>query len=139
MAELDLYWMLVLLFSPLVFAIVCWVSNWKTPQATSWYAVLGASLVLGLNFAVISQFKYDTVDQLGILDDDLFRSRASLFERAKVADLNPDFEVHSSFDWVTKIRWVSKYGVQFYLGLDGLSLGFMLFANIAFFLGMLSG
>lgn len=139
MAELDLYWMLVLLFSPLVFAIVCWVSNWKTPQATSWYAVFGASLVLGLNFAVISQFKYDTIDQLGILDDDLFRSRASLFERAKVADLNPDFEVHSSFDWVTKIRWVSKYGVQFYLGLDGLSLGFMLFSNIAFFLGMLSG
>lgn len=138
MAELDLYWFLALLFSPLVVCVIAFLSNLKTPSWTSWWTVLGTSMVLGISLAVCSQFKYDTVDQLGILDDDQFRARASLYERAKNTDFNPDYEVKSSFDWVTRVRWVPKFGIQFYLGMDGLNLGCILISNFAFFLATLS-
>ncbi|NBR05451.1 MAG: hypothetical protein EBT92_06745 [Planctomycetes bacterium] len=138
MQELDLAWFLALLVNPLIFAVICGISSFRSNQITPWIATLGGALSLGISLGMAVQFKYDTVEQLGVLDDENTRLQTSLFERGKVFDLAPGFEVHKSFDWVTRVRWVPKLGINFILGLDGLNLAIIILVALIYFLSLLS-
>jgi len=138
MQELDLAWFLALLGTPLVFALICWISSFRFNQITPWLATLGGALSLGISLGMAVQFKYDTVEQLGVLDDENTRLQTSLFERGKSLDLVPSYEVYKSFDWVTKVRWVPKLGINFMLGLDGLNLAIIILVALIYFLALLS-
>ena len=138
MQELDLAWFLALLGTPLIFAIICWVSSFRFNQITPWLATLGAALSLGITLGMAVQFKYDTVEQLGVLDDETTRLQSSLFARGKAIDLAPSYEVYKSFDWITKVRWIPKLGVNFILGLDGLNLAIIILVALVYFLALLS-
>ncbi len=138
MQELDLAWFLALLGTPLVFALICYFSSFRLNQITPWIAALGGALTLGISLGMAVQFKYDTVEQLGVLDDENTRMQTSLFERGKNVDLVPGYEVHKSFDWVTKVRWMPKLGINFLLGLDGLNLAIIVLVALIYFVALLA-
>ncbi len=139
MMELDLVWFLALLGTPLVFAIITTLSSLNFSKITPYFACLGAAITLGISLGIVVQFKYDTVEQLGVLDDETTRLQTSLYERGKTADLVPDFEVRKSFDWIVKVRWLPKLGINFMLGLDGLNLSFAVLVALIYFLAILAG
>ena len=138
MQELDLAWFLTLLGTPLVFALICYISSFRLKQITPWLATLGGALSLGISLGMAVQFKYDTVEQLGVLDDENTRLQSSLIERGKALSLVPSYEVYKSFDWVTKVRWLPKLGINFMLGLDGLNLAIIILVALIYFLALLS-
>ena len=138
MQELDLAWFLALLGTPLFFALICLVFSLRFIQVTPWIAALGGALTLGITLGMAVQFKYDTVEQLGVLDDENTRLQTSLFERGKIVDLVPGYEVHKSFDWITKVRWLPKLGINFHLGLDGFNLAILILIALIYFIALLS-
>ena len=138
MQELDLAWFLALLGTPLFFALICLGFSYRFNQITPWIAALGGALTLGITLGMAVQFKYDTVEQLGVLDDENTRLQTSLFERGKIVDLVPGYEVHKSFDWITKVRWLPKLGINFHLGLDGFNLAILILIALIYFIALLS-
>lgn len=139
MTELDLVWFLALLGTPLLFSIITILSSFNFSNITPYFASLGAAITLGITLGIVVQFKYDTIEQLGVLDDENTRMQTSLFERGKTADLVSDFEVRKSFDWIVKVRWLPKLGINFILGLDGINLSFTVLVALIYFLAILAG
>ena len=133
MQELDLVWFIALLGTPLFFSLFCIVLTPRFNQIVPWFATLGGAIALGISLGMTIQFKYDTVEQLGVLDDENTRLQTSLFERGKNVDLAPDYEVFKSYDWVSKVRWIPRLGINFTLGLDGLNLSILILTALIYF------
>ncbi|MSR33000.1 MAG: hypothetical protein EXR99_16025 [Gemmataceae bacterium] len=138
MQEIDLMWMFALLITPLVFGFICLGLEKRGGEWTYWLAGIGGAITLGLALGIISLFKFDTVDQFGVLDDDSVRIQTSLLDRGKMSELSPDSNIKSSFDWIGKIRWIPRLGIDFHVGLDGASLSLIVMTALIFFFGLLA-
>lgn len=126
MPELDVIWMACLVFLPVLGGILAGMAPARWPDLGAWIATLTTLATLGTAIAILILFKYDTLDQLGVLNDLEFRHRGSLSYRSAIADLADDFQVRSSIDWVARNRWAGAWGLDLLWGLDGASMACVL-------------
>lgn len=132
MPEIDAIWMACLVFLPVAGGVLAALAPARWPDLGAWMTTFTTLGTLGLAVAVLILFKYDTLDQLGVLNDMEFRHRGSLTYRSAMADLAEDFQVRSSVDWVARHRWAGAWGLDLLWGLDGASMACMLGISSAF-------
>lgn len=139
MPELDVIWMACLMLLPVAGGVLAVLAPARWPDLGAWITTMVTLAALGTAIAVLILFKYDTLDQLGVLNDTEFRHKASLAYRSAMADLADDHEVRSSVDWVGRTRWAGAWGLDILWGLDGASMACVLAITSAFLVASLVG
>ena len=51
---------------------------------------------------------------------------------------NASSKSHSNSDWVARYPWIREFGIEYYLGVDGISMPLVLLTTVLSFLSMLA-
>src|SRR5436309_1342000 len=134
MIELDLIWMTAVIFVPTAFALVLMLipsprdeaNREKWNDAVRWVSLLGTAITLGISLGIFIQY-YQNVYDRNLSDE----RRGYLVERATGARTALDQGVPEaarkiSDDWVSIYPWISRFNVEYYLGIDGISMPLIL-------------
>src|SRR4051794_18224645 len=139
MAETDLIWMSLVVFLPTAFALALLPFPQGTERWMRWWSLFGTALTLGVSVAMTIQFKYDTVDSLGVLNDPDSREKASLPYRELQAEARADRANPAlSKDWLARYPWIPRFNIYYYLGADGISVPLVLLTTLLSFLAMIA-
>ncbi len=142
--EYDLLLMSLLVFMPAIFALVLLFFPKKTEEYMRWWTLLGTAVTF-----VISAMVY--IDYQNLLDrnpDTEFAkaeikrpSRATtLAARAHSADkkLFENNEKRQGDDLIGRFPWIQRFSIDYYMGVDGISMPLVLLATALAFLSMIA-
>src|SRR5205807_1626697 len=142
MTETDMLWMSALIFLPTVFALVILFVPRGQEETMRWLATLGSAATLAVS--VIALMGY--LDIAGVTTPG---SRSSLEVRVDEAANAQSVQAQPgggatgarpgpSDDWVARIPWIKAFNIEYYLGLDGISLPLILLTTGLSFLAIIA-
>jgi NADH-quinone oxidoreductase subunit M len=137
MPEHDLIWMSLLIFTPTLFALVLLFMPRGTPDEwMRWGSLFGTALTLGISLAVFFEFKNNVIDRYGA------NSPQGSLEARHDQELNrqrPDKDQpRLSDDWIARYPWIEKFNIEYFLGIDGISMALVLLTTAISFLAMIA-
>jgi NADH-quinone oxidoreductase subunit M len=128
--EWDLVLMSLVIFVPSLFAIVLLFVPPGKDEWMRWIALFGTAATLALSLVMFNDYYRDVADfDLNI------PSKSLLSERAEKADVNQRLSDH---DWVARRPWISRFNIDYYLGVDGISMPLILLTTVLSFLAMIA-
>jgi NADH-quinone oxidoreductase subunit M len=136
MIEFDAILMSLVIFLPTVFAVGLVFFPRGSEEWMRWFALLGTALTL-----VVSMFLF--IDYLAMLDhhlDDTGRTKieSSLANRAE-ADANRKVQdPRDSRDLVARYGWIPRFSIEYFLGIDGISMPLLLLTTALSLLALLA-
>jgi NADH-quinone oxidoreductase subunit M len=138
MPETDLIMMSVVIFLPTVFALVLLFFPRGSDEYMRWWSLLGTAVTL-----VFSLFLF--IDYLAMLDGrpDKTGSRpdpvaTGLEARAGQDKERPIENARLSPDLVARYPWISRFNIEYFLGVDGISMPLILLTTLLSFLAMIA-
>ncbi len=143
--ESDLLLMSVCIFIPSVFALALVFFPKGTEEYMRWFALLGTAVTfvistfVFINFHAFLEANPDKDAQKGEMRRPLLST--SLVGRADAADklaLAPQNEKASETDMLARYPWISRFNIEYYLGVDGISMPLILLTTVLFFLSMIA-
>jgi NADH-quinone oxidoreductase subunit M len=144
MAETDLIWMSLLVFMPSVFALGLIFFPRGTEKAMCWWSLAGTAVTLGISIAVFINYKVDVLDRSGQVSDPRVPDQAAARQRmsldARVERMDQDVgssAERSADDYVARYPWIPRFNIDYYLGIDGISLPLILLTTVLFVLSMI--
>src|SRR5262245_44471926 len=125
MSETDLIWMSLVVFLPTLFALglLLFPRGWELSMC--WWSLAGIALTLGVSIGMFFHFKADTVDFRKGPEAQKSRERSSLDYRVKIASEHEPGPPDSK-DWVARYPWIERFNIQYYMGVDGISMPLIL-------------
>jgi NADH-quinone oxidoreductase subunit M len=127
--ELDMINLAVLVFLPAAFAAVLLFVPPRFKEFMRWWAVIATAATLTLGLCRL-------VDYLTLLESQSDRTTRSMYHPGTQLDSRSDQQMSDaaqpvprpfdSFDLLTRRPWVSRFDVNFALGIDGLNLSLVL-------------
>jgi NADH-quinone oxidoreductase subunit M len=146
MIEKDMIWMTAVIFIPSVFALVLMLlpaprdeaNRGKWNDMVRWLSLLGTAITLSVSMGIFIQY-YQNVYQTNLSqpEEGLLPKRA---ENARIA-LSPgvpEAARKNSTDWVSIYPWIERFKIDYYLGLDGISMPLVLLTTALSFLAMIA-
>jgi NADH-quinone oxidoreductase subunit M len=128
--EWDLVLMSLVIFVPSLFAVVLLFVPRGQDEWMRWIALLGTAVTLTLSLIMFNDYYRDVADL------DLNNPTNSLLStRAEAADTNQRLSNH---DWVARRPWIARFGIDYYLGVDGISMPLVLLTTVLSFLAMIA-
>jgi NADH-quinone oxidoreductase subunit M len=134
MLETDLIWMSLCIFLPSVFALVLLFIPSRYAEYMRWWTLLGTAATMVVSVILFIQY-------LGMIDQAPNAASTSLAERAKaqtgraIGDkVNPPL----AHDMLARVPWISRFNIDYYLGVDGISMPLILLTTLLFFLSMIA-
>lgn len=125
MAESDLTWLSLLVFLPALCAAGLFVLPSKWSEAMRWWATFGAAGTLSLALCVVVGY-YNLLDQHldanGMPRHSVHTRLDNRADKAASDAAQPIPKKLDPNDWIARRAWISQFGVQYALGVDGLSL-----------------
>jgi NADH-quinone oxidoreductase subunit M len=133
--ERDLILMTLLIFVPTLFALILCIPGLFGPgkeERMRWVALWGTAITMVISFMMVIDLQV-----AGKLTGDA--QNAQLINRADAA-VARQFTTGSreSEDWVARVPWISRFNIDYYLGIDGISLPLILLTTVLSFLAMLA-
>src|SRR5438552_2521481 len=128
--ELDLVLMSLVIFIPSLFAILLLFVPPGKDEWMRWLTLLGTALTLALSLVMFNDY-YHYVSDLDLSNP----SNSLLNRRALTEDADTK---HRDHDWVARRPWVSQFGIDYYLGVDGISMPLVLLTTALSFLAMIA-
>jgi NADH-quinone oxidoreductase subunit M len=145
MIETDLIWMSLVIFVPAVFALGLLFFPRGSEEWMRWWSLLGTAVTLVLSLCVFIDFT-KMLDK--VYDNRSGYARpgqaTTLLARhdAAVALYNsgdPNKEGRrESDDWVSRYPWIPRFNIDYYIGIDGISLPLILLTTVLSFLAMIA-
>ena len=136
MPEFDAILMSLVIFVPTAFALVLMVP-WIFPRGSDeymrWWSLIGTALTLGLSLCMFISYYQWVVQKGPDVPSSLLDKRVE--EANERANLH---EAHESRDWVARYAWIPRFNIQYYLGVDGISMPLILLTTVLCFLAMLA-
>ena len=136
MPETDLILMSLCIFLPSLFALVLLFIPSRYVEYMRWWTLLGTAATLVVSLMLLIHY-LQLMDRNGVGP----RAATSLLERAKSADLravgrqaNPPL----SSDLLARVPWISRFNIDYYLGVDGISMALILLTTGLFFVSMIA-
>jgi len=136
-AEYDLILMSLVIFVPTLFALALLFFPRKSEEYMRWWSLLGTTVTL-----VLSLWMF--IDYLAMLDTRLdptgrampTTSLQARQERAaaQVGAAGP----RDSSDWLSRFPWISRFNIDYYVGIDGISMPLILLTTVISFLAMIA-
>jgi len=141
MPESDLLWMSVLVFLPMAFAagLLLFPARWV--EAMRWWALFGTAGTLSASLCVVVGY-YNMLDsRLDRTGRPLHAVQNRLDSRADQAASDAAQPVAKrllSDDWVARRPWVERFGAEYALGVDGISLPLVVLTALVTFLAVIA-
>jgi NADH-quinone oxidoreductase subunit M len=145
--EYDLALMSLVIFLPTIFALVlCIPGLFESPvirglfgskeNGMRWASLLGTALTLVASICMfISYYQMLDIHQPISSPENLLSSRA---EKAAIESSQSQPEGLSHADWVARRPWIKRFNIEYYLGVDGISMPLVLLTTALSFLAMLA-
>jgi NADH-quinone oxidoreductase subunit M len=133
MVELDLVWMSLCIFVPSLFALVLLFFPKGTEEYMRWWTLLGTAVTLVLSLILF-------IDYWKMLDINTNDPQATLLS-SRAADMREreaDGQARSSDDMVAQLPWIRQFQIEYYLGVDGISMPLILLTTVITFLSMIA-
>ena len=121
--------MSLVIFVPTVFALVLMVP-WIFPRGSDeymrWWSLIGTALTLGFSLCMFISYYQWVVQKGPDVDAHGERERfpSSLLDK-RVEEANERADLHEareSRDWVARYAWIPRFNIEYYLGVDGISM-----------------
>lgn len=138
MLEFDLYLMNLVIFTPAVFGLGLLFFPRKSEEAMRWWTLFGTAITLGLSICMLISFYHDTIEFNGPIRDRLANEKSTLAYRAQDLDFSPTGTPPRSYDWLARIAWIPQLNIDYYIGIDGISMPLILLTSILCFLAMIA-
>jgi NADH-quinone oxidoreductase subunit M len=100
-----------------------------------WFSLAGTALTLGVSIAIFIGYEHYIVEQTGVRTGG-DRQEASLDYRSQ--KLDPLAATPAANDWVTRHPWIDRFQIQYYMGIDGISMALILLTTVITFLAMIA-
>jgi NADH-quinone oxidoreductase subunit M len=136
--EWDLVLMSLVIFIPSIFALALLFFPRGWEEGMRWAALWGTAITLVLSLWMLIDF-YHMLDKDGNGTlrgvQTLLGTRAYTMETGQV-EASPKGIQH--YDWVARRTWIPRFGIYYYLGVDGISMPLVLLTTVLSFLAMLA-
>jgi NADH-quinone oxidoreductase subunit M len=136
MAEFDAILMSLVIFVPTAFALILMVP-WIFPKGSDeymrWWSLIGTAATLVLSICIFISY-YQWVVQKGP------DTPSSLLDR-RVDEANERATLHEARearDWIARYDWIPRFNIQYFVGVDGISMSLILLTTLLCFLAMLA-
>ncbi len=138
MVEYDFWWMTALIFAPCVFALGLIFFPRGAEKGMLWWTLVGTAVTMGISIAVFINFKGGVVDPAvaGKANASVWASQG-LDARARAVD-DAAATTPLNHDWVSRTPWIPRFNIDYYLGIDGISMAMVLLTTGLFFLSMIA-
>jgi len=130
--ELDLFWMSAVIFLPTVFALVLLFFPRGSEEWMRWWALLGTAGTLVISLILYIDFQYGVMREIDKTSSSL--NRRVEVDAAQRVGGNPG----KSDDQVARVPWISRFNIEYFLGIDGISMPLILLTTVISFLAMLA-
>jgi NADH-quinone oxidoreductase subunit M len=136
-AESDLILMSLVIFMPTLFALVLLFFPRRSEEYMRWWSLFGTAVTL-----VLSLWMF--IDYLAMLDTRMDRNGrpgvgTALQGRSDLAtDAVARHAPRDSADMLTRFPWISRFNIDYFLGVDGISMPLILLTTVISFLAMLA-
>jgi NADH-quinone oxidoreductase subunit M len=142
MKETDVLWMSALIFAPTLFALVLMIPGlFRSDESIRWCSLFGTAVTFVISLIVFIGY-YQDVHSLRLLEGpqaEANRAKTTLNHRVDEASLQEDpSKPRSSLDWVGRYSWIKRFNIEYYLGVDGISLPLVLLTTLLAFLAMIA-
>jgi NADH-quinone oxidoreductase subunit M len=145
MAETDLIWMSLLVFLPSAFALVLLFFPKGTEEYMRWWSLLGTAVTLVVSLFVFIDFlaMLETHPDQAAGQANIFRadaSKTSLYARSDIATkeyLEKNAE-RDGGDLLGRLPWIPQFHIDYFLGVDGISMAMVLLTTLVMFLAMIA-
>jgi NADH-quinone oxidoreductase subunit M len=143
MTETDLLWMSALIFTPSVFALLILFVPKGKEEVMRWLALLGTAVTLAVSIIVLIEY----LDLPGVTTPGGLSSlevRADGAAAAQGVQTNPQtgqragLRPPSSADYVARRPWVRQFNIEYFLGVDGISIPLILLTTGLSFLAVIA-
>jgi NADH-quinone oxidoreductase subunit M len=140
MPESDMIWMTLLVFVPSLFALGVLLFPRGSENAMCWFSLVGTALTLGISIAVFIDYKTGVLDFHSAGESSrVKRARTSLEERTLAADRREEKgEPRLPNDYVARYEWIKRFNIEYFLGIDGISMALVLLTTLLSFLAMIA-
>src|SRR5579871_2274457 len=140
MIENDMVLMTLVIFIPSLFAIALLFFPKGTENAMRWTALIGSAITLVLSlfmlvdYVRIVEHAPTSQDQAAMHGD-----AATLDARVIAADHRKGQENPPlSMDYVSRMPWISRFNIDYFLGIDGISLALIVLTTALSFLALIA-
>src|SRR6516164_10354318 len=134
MPEHDAILMSLVIFVPSVFALVLMILPKLSDEFTRWWSLLGTAVTLVLSICMFISYHQ------GVLDFNVSDEKQTLLD-ARVDKANQQAASHKppdAIDWIARYDWIPRFHIQYFLGVDGISMPLILLTTGLSFLAMLA-
>ena len=139
MSEPDFIWLTALVFSPCAFAVVLLFFPRGTERAMCWWTLTGTATTLGISIAIFLNYRLDLVDQVRPGTPDYPAKRHLISLEARSLAVTPEAgDPANAHDWIGRTPWIEPFGIDYFLGIDGLSMPLILLTTFLIFLAMMA-
>ncbi|HLJ96670.1 MAG TPA: NADH-quinone oxidoreductase subunit M, partial [Gemmataceae bacterium] len=128
--EFDLVLMSLVIFVPSLFAILLLFVPPGKEEWMKWLALLGTAVTLALSLVMFNDYYHY------VADFDLSNPANSLLT-TRVEKESLELR-HSDHDWIARRPWIAHFGIDYYLGVDGISMPLVLLTTVLSFLAMIA-
>ncbi len=138
MPESDLIWLSVLVFLPAAFAVGLLAFPARWPEAMRWWALFGSAGTLSVSLCVVVGYfaMLDTyLDANGMPRQSVHTRLDARVDKA-ASDAAREIPRYQSDDWIARRPWINRFGVDYALGVDGISLPLVILTAIVTFLAV---
>ena len=141
MLEYDLVLMSLVIFVPSAFGLALLLFPKWALEAMRWWALFGSAITFVLSLCLL-------IDYHAMLDSRSDRGVRSLHHPQSLLDARVDEaarraaqdvpEPHLSRDWVARVPWISRFDINYAIGIDGISLALILLTTFVTLLAVLA-
>lgn len=140
MPESDLVWMSLLVFLPSAFALALLLVPPRWNEVMRWIALFGTAATLSVSLIVVVGY-YELLDRYP--DANGFpryglKSRLDARADQAASDAARETPRYLSDDWVARRPWIGRFGIQYALGVDGISLSLAVLTALVTFLAVVA-
>src|SRR5262245_4066597 len=130
----DLWLMTAVIFIPTLFALGLMFFPRGSDEWMRWFSLIGTALTLAVSLFLYIDFNNNVLD-FNRSDP----ASSQLVNRAEAdAGKGDNFDARSSRDLVGRVPWISRFNIEYFLGVDGISLPLILLTTVIFFLSMIA-
>jgi NADH-quinone oxidoreductase subunit M len=137
MPETDVILMSLVIFVPSAFALVLMIP-WLFPKGKEdwmrWWSLLGTAVTLVLSICMFISYYNGVIDRH--LADKSMTSLGARVDESVTRSVrgNPPL----ADDWVARYPWIPRFNIDYFLGVDGISMPLLLLTTLLSFLAMLA-
>ncbi|MFL5329034.1 MAG: NuoM family protein [Gemmataceae bacterium] len=149
MHETDMWQMTALTFIPAVFALVIAFIPGGAKELIRWISLIGTAFTLTVSLVIFIGFtdmlsRHSERDVMeGHAQGSLLESRVDKDAARPPVNETPDgrgtgAQDHLSNDFVSRSPWINRFNIEYFLGIDGISMPLLLLSTVLFFLSMIA-